>query len=291
MKKKINIKQIFAIFTIVIGMFLSMNSLFSADAPPCASDPCIPANAVWTELTHTYNEPSCPNCVVTITYLRLRVDACQTTFFYIESMSATGACFTSPCTIDQNYLFNAALDDFYADPITDELEYMGNVVKLELASCWKYVWEDGYVSYYPCGTDCCQYVFDPDEPGYIVYLASSVLCPEYISPIPGDCWAACGWIPPVGPATPKKALNIDLGNIEINPNPATDKVLITIPTTENGVIEIKIYDLNGNLMLHKVQINNSTNVDINTWANGTYLVKIFVDNQQISKTYKFVISK
>lgn len=69
------------------------------------------------------------------------------------------------------------------------------------------------------------------------------------------------------------------GQVRISPNPATDKVNITLP--DNDRLEsttVTIYDLTGRQVLTQKTTANTVELDLSTLAKGSYLVKIDTNN-------------
>ena len=72
-------------------------------------------------------------------------------------------------------------------------------------------------------------------------------------------------------------------SVNIFPNPAKDKVYISSNTIINRV---SIYNIFGQLVYKSSEKENKANIDISSFANGVYLVKVFGDG--FSKTKKIV---
>jgi hypothetical protein len=72
----------------------------------------------------------------------------------------------------------------------------------------------------------------------------------------------------------------------IFPNPASDKVTLSIYSAENQIGTIKILDLNGKVVQVQsttLQIgDNAIDINVQPWANGIYLVQIMTENGQQS---------
>ncbi len=76
----------------------------------------------------------------------------------------------------------------------------------------------------------------------------------------------------------------------IYPNPATNEVTVSfeLTGTENGLIEI--FDLTGKLILSKQSSSNQTNIDVSSFVQGVYMIRIAV-NGEARYTERLVIVK
>ncbi len=69
--------------------------------------------------------------------------------------------------------------------------------------------------------------------------------------------------------------------LEVYPNPASNLVTVTLPSTVENSVLLEVYDLNGRLILGGQQLYTGTNtIDVSTLKNGVYLAK-FTDGEQI----------
>jgi hypothetical protein len=72
----------------------------------------------------------------------------------------------------------------------------------------------------------------------------------------------------------------DLIVTNVYPNPGKDVVKISISNLPyNSKVEIKLYDLNGNQLLHEKNLNSHTELNISMYKNGIYVLRIFVNNK------------
>ncbi|MDO6761803.1 leucine-rich repeat protein [Tamlana sp. 2_MG-2023] len=85
--------------------------------------------------------------------------------------------------------------------------------------------------------------------------------------------------------TVEASLNIEdssvLNNTSIYPNPTHDYVSINLPKVETS--KITIYDLNGRLLLNRIQTDKTIEVDLSRYETGVYIVKIQVNQNEITK--------
>ncbi|MDD4741177.1 MAG: M14 family zinc carboxypeptidase [Bacteroidales bacterium] len=83
----------------------------------------------------------------------------------------------------------------------------------------------------------------------------------------------------------------DSDNLKITPNPASDRLLITMPTMASGMTTIKIFSVTGKLMLQQEHLSNSESIilDVDSLKNGMYLLEFYNDNH--SEVRKLIISK
>jgi hypothetical protein len=73
--------------------------------------------------------------------------------------------------------------------------------------------------------------------------------------------------------------------IKLGPNPSKGTFVITNPSGINGTV--KAYDLNGKLLLQK-DLLPETSIDLNNYASGIYVVKIFNASEKEMLTQKVI---
>ncbi len=77
----------------------------------------------------------------------------------------------------------------------------------------------------------------------------------------------------------------EIDGLVVYPNPATDKVTISLP--DNEASEVSVYDLSGALVLSTQTFHASTSMDVSQWTKGVYFLHI--RNQGKSGVSKLVI--
>jgi hypothetical protein len=78
--------------------------------------------------------------------------------------------------------------------------------------------------------------------------------------------------------------------VNIYPNPASKTIRFQNPTSKNEQLNLEIFDIEGNLVLTRVNICCSTNeIDISALSNGFYVYKLY--NQQHQFRGSFIINK
>ena len=84
--------------------------------------------------------------------------------------------------------------------------------------------------------------------------------------------------------------DLDLFEVSLFPNPTNGKIWISGLDTESGIVDIKIYDLQGRLCIlkHFNRETNSLSFDISLLKDGLYIVSIQMDMQEIQK--KLIVS-
>ena len=91
---------------------------------------------------------------------------------------------------------------------------------------------------------------------------------------------------------PKEAL-VELGNIEIYPNPATDVLVMSYSTTTDEEIQVRMLDMLGRTTLQQnVEVFEGTNpvsFDVSQLQAGTYIIEINNGSQKTTET--FVIAR
>ncbi|WP_345274129.1 T9SS type A sorting domain-containing protein, partial [Flaviramulus aquimarinus] len=86
--------------------------------------------------------------------------------------------------------------------------------------------------------------------------------------------------------------DFDLGNVLLLPNPFKDKVVVVLPLSFSyNVFNIKIYDLNGRLILDKEYVNKNGKInvsDLNNLENAPYIFKIIEKETKTSITKRLL---
>jgi hypothetical protein len=72
--------------------------------------------------------------------------------------------------------------------------------------------------------------------------------------------------------------------IKLFPNPVSDK--LTIINLENTNQKVEIFSIVGNKLFTCTLLNNETNIDVSSFQNGVYLIKII--SETVNDTYKFI---
>jgi len=82
---------------------------------------------------------------------------------------------------------------------------------------------------------------------------------------------------------------LNRSDVQLVPNPATDKLNIRINTSEIGDASLKVYDVLGKTLFSSELILNgnlaSSIVDVSAWNSGTYFVEITSQNGSITKRF------
>ena len=82
----------------------------------------------------------------------------------------------------------------------------------------------------------------------------------------------------------------DISNFEIKayPNPTVDLLTLSI---NNAIVNnqiVKVYDLNGKVILQKELIQNETQIDFSQFNAGVYLFNVFDKNHTLIKAFKII---
>ncbi|WP_375235008.1 T9SS type A sorting domain-containing protein [Winogradskyella sp.] len=82
----------------------------------------------------------------------------------------------------------------------------------------------------------------------------------------------------------------DISNFEIKayPNPTVDLLTLSI---NNAIVNnqiVKVYDLNGKVILQKEIIQNETQIDFSQFNAGVYLFNVFDKNHTLIKAFKII---
>jgi len=83
--------------------------------------------------------------------------------------------------------------------------------------------------------------------------------------------------------------NVITNNIEIYPNPATDKLNIIFPETPKAKVSVKLFDNIGQKILEFEFANKINEIDLKSFADGMYYIKVETKNGDILR--KIVINK
>ena len=75
--------------------------------------------------------------------------------------------------------------------------------------------------------------------------------------------------------------NSNNSNVSLFPNPATDLVTFTAEST--NISEVQIFDLTGKLIYSSLPTNNRLDVHTSAFAAGTYIVKVFTENELVTR--------
>ena len=83
--------------------------------------------------------------------------------------------------------------------------------------------------------------------------------------------------------------NVITNNIEIFPNPATDKLNIIFPEVPKAKVEVKLFDNIGQKVAEYKFANKINEIDLKGFADGMYYIKVETKNGDILR--KIVINK
>ena len=77
-----------------------------------------------------------------------------------------------------------------------------------------------------------------------------------------------------------------VSKLQIYPNPASDQVTISLPTSNSG--KVSIYDISGKLILQKTVLDqNEININTANWTKGIY--NVIFENKTLKKVSKLII--
>ncbi len=280
------------LFSIILLTMVIGANAFAENSPPCASDNCIPWDAVWTYDHHTFEYEVTPTCTLSITlnYMIFDESCCTNTYYYITGITVVSNCNPQP-NVNVVDLFDIIMDDFCENVINSK----DNPVELELTSCWMYV-DEPYGWYYErCGSDCCKYYFNADKNEFTRELAQSVICDDWIiqsSPDPEVCWMVCGWVPfgyPNGGLKP--VVNEEVNQISITPNPADEKFEINLGSLEYNLYYYKVFDSSGKEVLQSEFSNRIETISSINLSSGKYFVVVYSADNEEFYSAQIIISK
>jgi len=80
-------------------------------------------------------------------------------------------------------------------------------------------------------------------------------------------------------------------NVSVFPNPATDKISISINDESYQELTIKCYDILGKIVFEKSTFNKWIDIDVSQYSKGVYVVQLQskVANQFKTVTKKFIV--
>jgi 3',5'-cyclic AMP phosphodiesterase CpdA len=73
--------------------------------------------------------------------------------------------------------------------------------------------------------------------------------------------------------------------VYISPNPATDNITVDAKNSRSTILDLRIYDVVGNLVLEKSITGNKTNIDVSSFSKGMYFLKVKAENGTIVKKF------
>lgn len=73
--------------------------------------------------------------------------------------------------------------------------------------------------------------------------------------------------------------------IQVYPNPATDNLIINVLDLRSTNIDIRIYDIIGNLVFEKSLNNNKTSIDVSSFSCGVYVVEVKTEKEATFKKF------
>ena len=76
-------------------------------------------------------------------------------------------------------------------------------------------------------------------------------------------------------------------DLQLYPNPVTEKNINVIFSGNIGDVELKLYDTSGRMLMHRTCIQNNQNIDLCDLQNGTYLLEI--SDKSSRKIKKFIV--
>ena len=88
----------------------------------------------------------------------------------------------------------------------------------------------------------------------------------------------------------EKGLGIETLNtlhLSISPNPVSDILTVTVDSFKNN--SLSILDLKGNKILTKLLTDSKTEINVNSFAKGIYLVNISDNANTVLNTKRFVV--
>ncbi len=76
--------------------------------------------------------------------------------------------------------------------------------------------------------------------------------------------------------------NFNIHNIAVTPNPAKDKIVLTLGNSSSTVY-LSVSDSKGNIVLQKQKVTANQVIDVNKWSSGVYYFKFQNEGQSVTK--------
>jgi len=280
-------KFLLLLIMIAIQMLSSISSFSQAPPPiPCVGD--CPLNT-WGVSRYYSFEPdpvNCPDCWIGY-WMTERI--CNGN----REFQITKVIFPSDCysCYSLQTIWQMVLEDCitHLTICMPEKGFCFDNVSLTNAPCWTQITNPQNPHEYwlvPCyESGCCEIVYQIchwDNPDRVVWTV--VQSPEmsYLCQSQG-CFYVCEWLSIDGFAYfpyPKKSLGYDNSDntVSISPNPANDKILLSLNLSIDENYRIQIYDIIGNLVYNEMNefsnANNKVSIETRNWNNGVYYLLI-----------------
>jgi hypothetical protein len=85
-------------------------------------------------------------------------------------------------------------------------------------------------------------------------------------------------------------LSIDNNSFRIYPNPSKDKITIEYNQLKAEQVQIKLYSMEGRVLMEKTLLSNKMQIDVSDFSKGVYIVQVQSDKSGIARQ-KFVINR
>lgn len=282
-------------FCIAAALMILSSWTALATTPPCEF-PCDDGLDWEDHISVQFLDDNCPGmpgCIFTISYLSKEI-VCNGIHYkntYIYEVSYSDACTT--CYSTETQILARAERVLQEAQLTGLNPNDSNVVvNTSKMACWTHVATSAY-TLVPCGESpgCCfnsySYVWDQaNQEWYISEAYTNHVIDECIEPCVYTCTP--NWVEKL--PSPQSYYYTDL---EVAPNPADDRVSISFYSDYEGSITLSIYDISGNV----VKIDNfiksnrqfEKNVDVSSFAAGTYLITASSESGIIFNTQKIFV--
>lgn len=76
-------------------------------------------------------------------------------------------------------------------------------------------------------------------------------------------------------------------NVSLFPNPASEKIVISVESANTENLRYQLFDVNGKLLQEKMMDSNQTDIFMRDYASATYFVKV-INNNNESKNFKII---
>ncbi len=76
-------------------------------------------------------------------------------------------------------------------------------------------------------------------------------------------------------------------NVSLFPNPASEKIVISVESANAENLRYQLFDVNGKLLQDKLMESNQADIFMRDYASATYFVKV-INNNNESKNFKII---
>jgi hypothetical protein len=76
--------------------------------------------------------------------------------------------------------------------------------------------------------------------------------------------------------------------VSVYPNPVFTELILEVSEGSSDILSYQLFMMDGKILLHKRVENQTERINMEIYREGTYLLKVFYENNKASKTFKIV---